>query len=78
MCFSERMSELAERIAAVDALAPLGELSAADRAELDALAERAHALEDLPGQWQAAVLAAEQRAAGRAAPSHGGGCCHGA
>lgn len=77
MCFSERMSELAERIAAVDAQAPLGELSAADRAELDALAAQAHALEDLPGKWQAAVLAAEGRAAGGAAPSHGG-CCHGA
>jgi hypothetical protein len=71
------MSALAERIAAVGTAAPIGELSAADRAELDELVVAADALEDLPGKWQAAVLEAEQRAAGEER-SHGGGCCHGA
>lgn len=71
------MTQLAERIAAVGAVAPIGELSAPDRAELDELAAGAEALEDLPGKWQAAVLEAELRAAGEG-PAHGDGCCHGA
>jgi hypothetical protein len=72
------MSALAERIAAVGDVAPIGELSVADRTELDELVGDAEALEDLPGRWQAAVLEAELRAGGAAAaPSHGGGCCHG-
>jgi hypothetical protein len=71
------MTALAERIAAVTAVAPIGELSSADRAELDDLVGRAGDLEDLPGKWQAAVLEAELRAAGDE-PAHGGGCCHGA
>ena len=70
------MSALGERIAAVTAVTPIADLSAADRAELDELAGEAGALEDLPGKWQAAVLEAELRAAGDDS-SHGGGCCGG-
>jgi hypothetical protein len=64
---------LDERIRAV---APLSEISAAQRDELDSLLASADAVEDLPGKWQAAVLEAELRVAG-AAPARGDGhCCH--
>ena len=50
---------------------PLSEISAAQRSELEREVEAADALEDLPGKWQAALLAAEARAAGRdPAPAH--------
>jgi hypothetical protein len=55
-------------------VAPLSELSAYDRAELDGLLRDAGAVEDLPGKWQAAVLEAELRAAGEQ-PAHGHGHC---
>ena len=70
------MGALAERIAAVDRVAPIAALSAVDREELDELAAQANALEDLPGRWQAAVLEAEQRAAGAEPAGGHGHCCH--
>ena len=70
------MSALAERIAAVTGVAPIGELSRADRTELEELVGRAEALEDLPGRWQAAVLEAELRAAGDEPAAGHGHCCH--
>jgi hypothetical protein len=60
---------LRERVAAAAAAAPLSELSAGDRAELDSEVALATELEDLPGRWQAAVLAAESGAPA----AHG--CC---
>jgi hypothetical protein len=58
------MTALADRVSAASQLAPLSELSSAQRAELDELLASADELEDLPGKWQAAVLEAELRAAG--------------
>jgi hypothetical protein len=58
---------LRERVRAASAAAPLSELSAAQREELERELERAQALEDLPGKWQAALFEAES---GRAR----GGC----
>ena len=52
------------------AVAPLSEISAEQRAELDALLRDAEAVEDLPGKWQAAVIEAELRAAGGTPASH--------
>jgi hypothetical protein len=69
------MTALGERVAAVAGLAPLAELSADQLAELDELVAGAADLEDLPGKWQAAVLAAELRAAAES-PARGGHCCH--
>jgi len=41
------------------------------------LVAEARDIEDLPGRWQAAVLAAERRAAGdEPAPGGCGHCCH--
>ncbi|MEA2423000.1 MAG: hypothetical protein QOF55_2099 [Thermoleophilaceae bacterium] len=57
---------------AVAAVAPLCELSAAQREELARELAQAHSLEDLPGKWQAAVLAAEL---GPGAGSHSCGHC---
>ena len=51
-------------------VAPLSEISAGQRAELDALLAGAREVEDLPGKWQAAVIEAELRAAGEAPASH--------
>ena len=52
-------SNLAERVAAASAWEPLSALAAPQRAELEAALDGASAFEDLPGKWQAAVLAAE-------------------
>ena len=52
-------TELAERVAAALAAPPLAEMPAAQEAELHAALARAQDLEDLPGKWQAAILAAE-------------------
>jgi hypothetical protein len=60
---------LRERFAAAMASEPLSDLAPGDRAELDALLARCAALEELPGRWQAALLAAESGAAAA-------GCCH--
>jgi hypothetical protein len=54
-------------------VAPLSEISAEQRAELDILLRDAEAVEDLPGKWQAAVIEAELRAAGEAPAAHD---CH--
>jgi hypothetical protein len=62
--------DLAARFAAAGVRGPL---SARQCEELDAVLERARAFEDLPGKWQAALLAAE---AGRPSPG-GGSCCGG-
>jgi hypothetical protein len=59
---------LRERFAAAAGREPLNDLAPADRRELAALLEDAAELEDLPGRWQAALLAAE----GAGAPS---ACC---
>ena len=48
---------------------PLADMASAQEAELRAALERANELEDLPGKWQAAILAAEL-----AAPPKRG-CC---
>jgi hypothetical protein len=61
-------SMLRERFAAAAAREPLNDLAPADRRELSRLLETAAELEDLPGRWQAALLAAE----GATAPSS---CC---
>jgi hypothetical protein len=60
--------EIATRFAAACDHEPLNALAPADRDELERLLERAVELEDLPGRWQAALLAAE----GAVAPRH---CC---
>ena len=49
---------------------PLSQISAAQREELRGEVEAAEAFEDLPGKWQAAVLAAE---GGEEEASR---CCH--
>jgi hypothetical protein len=50
---------LAERFAAASASEPLNDLAARDRAELDVLLARVEDFDELPGRWQAALLAAE-------------------
>jgi len=50
---------LAERFSAASAVAPLNDLAAPDRRELEALLASVDAFEDLPGRWQAALLTAE-------------------
>jgi hypothetical protein len=60
------MPELRERFEAAEVRAPL---SQHQQAELEAVLARAGTVEDLPGKWQAALLAAE---AGTAPAS---GCC---
>ena len=57
-------------MAALRVVPPLSEISADQRAELDALLADAAVVEDLPGKWQAALLEAERRAAGEP-PVHG-------
>jgi len=59
---------LRDRFAAAAGREPLNDLAPADRRELAVLLEDAAELADLPGRWQAALLAAEGAAA---APS----CC---
>ena len=66
---------LTDRFAAVSARDPLNALGERDRAELTALLLRVEDFDELPGRWQAALLAAETGASSR------GGCgcgCHGA
>jgi hypothetical protein len=60
---------LAARFAAAAGGEPLSALSPDQRAELDGVLAAVGAFEDLPGKWQAALLAAESGAA----PA--GGCC---
>jgi hypothetical protein len=56
-----RMSAaLRERVGRVVGSSPLCELSAAQRRELHEALLEADSFEDLPGKWQAAILAAEQ------------------
>ena len=65
---------LVDRFAAAGAREPLNALGEPDRAELAALLLRVEDFDELPGRWQAALLAAETGA------SSGGGCgcgCHG-
>ena len=62
--------ELRERFDEAAVGAPL---SQHQRAELDAVLAHARAFEDLPGKWQAALLAAEDGAS----PAAPGGCCGG-
>jgi hypothetical protein len=62
-----------ERVEAAMTRPPLSEISAEQRAELEELLAAAEELEDLPGKWQAALVAAEQ-GSDRA---HAGHCCHG-
>ncbi len=50
---------LADRFAAAGAREPLNALGEPDRAELTALLLRVHDFDELPGRWQAALLAAE-------------------
>jgi hypothetical protein len=50
---------LSERVEAIADLAPLSQLSALQRSELERELGGATSLEDLPGKWQAAVLEAE-------------------
>ncbi len=65
---------LAERFAAAASREPLNDLAETDRAELTALLLRAEDFDELPGRWQAALLAAEADAP----PPRGCGCgCHG-
>jgi hypothetical protein len=59
---------LAERVEAIADLAPLSQLSALQRSELERELAAADALEDLPGKWQAAVLEAEAHSAGHTSP----------
>ena len=64
---------LADRFAAAGAREPLNALAEPDRAELAALLLRVEDFDELPGRWQAALLAAET-----GTPSAGCGCgCHG-
>ena len=62
--------DLRARFEAADVRTPLSEHQ---RAELDAVLSTARAFEDLPGKWQAALLAAEAGAS----PAAPGGCCGG-
>jgi hypothetical protein len=65
---------LAERFSAAGSREPLNALGDLDRAELTALLLRVRDFDELPGRWQAALLAAESGVA----PSGGCGCgCHG-
>ena len=67
--------DLARRFAAAAGYEPLSALSPRDRGELEALlAAGARELEDLPGRWQAALLASESAAAG-ITPAFAGSCC---
>ena len=69
------MDHLHEHVRALAGVPPLSELAREQWRELEDELGEAHALEDLPGKWQAAVLEAELRAAGEP-PADGGHCCH--
>lgn len=66
---------LADRFAAAGTREPLNALAEPDRAELSALLLRVADFDELPGRWQAALLAAET---GGGAQSGCGCGCHGA
>ena len=51
--------ELSRRVGKAVAYAPLAEMSAAQRRELDEALLDADGFEDLAGKWQAAILKAE-------------------
>ena len=69
--------DLPRRFAAAAGYEPLSALSPRDRGELEALlAAGARELEDLPGRWQAALLASESAAAGMT-EAFIGSCCGG-
>ena len=68
-------ADVRTRFAAAAACEPLSALGATARDELAALLAAPCAFEELPGKWQAALVAAETRAAGSRPPA--GGCCHG-
>ncbi len=53
-------TELSRRVERVVGYPPLSEMSADQRRELHEALLDADAFEDLPGKWQAAVVAAEQ------------------
>lgn len=53
-------ADLSRRVERVVGYPPLSELGAAQRRELHEALLEAGGFEDLPGKWQAAVLAAEQ------------------
>jgi hypothetical protein len=53
-------ADLSRRVEKVVGYPPLCELSAAQRRELHEALLEADSFEDLPGKWQAAILAAEQ------------------
>ena len=69
--------DLPRRFAAAAGHEPLSALSPRDRGELAVLlAAGARDLEDLPGRWQAALLASEAAAAGMT-PASARSCCSG-
>jgi hypothetical protein len=53
-------AELSRRVEKVVGYPPLVEMSAEQRRELHEALLEADSFEDLPGQWQAAILKAEQ------------------
>jgi hypothetical protein len=68
--------DLGVRFAAAAAHEPLSALAARQSAELEAVLRTARAPEDLPGKWQAALLAAEAAGAGAPASAPGRCCGH--
>ncbi len=68
------MAMLDDRFRAAREHPPLAGVSAAGERELAHALSQACELEDLPGKWQAALLAAEAAAAG-AAPEPARACC---
>ena len=67
---------LADRFAAASGRLPLASLHPTTARELDAVLSTATAFDELPGKWQAALLAAEGAEA--PAPPSGRCCGHGA
>ncbi len=68
------MAMLEDRFRAAREHPPLAGVSAAAERELAHVLAMASGLEDLPGKWQAALLAAEAAAAGTA-PEPARSCC---
>ena len=68
---------VAERFSAASANPPLSQLTGAAQAELGGVLLRATCFEDLPGKWQAALLAAEAPASPQLAPAARACCCGG-
>jgi hypothetical protein len=66
--------DLRRHVHELSSVAPLSEISADQRSELESALAGAEMVEDLPGKWQAAVLEAELRAAGQE-PAGGSHCC---